>query len=264
MSQDVKNQSYKRSLVGMVLTVFAIFTFYAVVMTTLYVKSETDVAFMIPVFVDIIPYATDLCELVGMLAAYTVILFRWRTSTQRQRRGYVIAFALLTVYKYVAKVAVTVIMNGTLPSVKNYLTDILLAFLLPLVLEIAQLALVLLIISRVMRQAGGFIAEKKSLEGKLENYRFDEESLFFPFTSLINKQNPFQRAALWIGGLITVSKAVQLLINDIIIGPPRSLADLLWMLLYYFMCLVLGFASYLGMLWGLMTQRSRELRRQYK
>lgn len=264
MSQAVKNQSYKRSLISMVLTVFAIFTFYAVVMTTLYVKSETDVAFMIPVFVDMIPYATDLCELIGMLAAYTVILFRWRTSTRNQRRGYVIAFTLLTVYKYVAKVIVTVIMNGTLPSVKSLLADILLTLLLPLLLELLQLALVLLIISRVMRRADAFIAEKKTLEGKLENYHFDEESLFFPLTSLINNQNPLQRAALWIGGLITVSKAAQLLINDILIGPPQDMTDLLWMLLYYFMCFVLGFASYLGILWGIMTQRSHELRRKYK
>ena len=61
MSQDIKNQSYRRSLISVVLTVFAVFTVYSVVMTTLYVKAETDVAFMIPVFVDIIPYATDLC-----------------------------------------------------------------------------------------------------------------------------------------------------------------------------------------------------------
>lgn len=264
MSQDKNSQSYRRSLLSMVLTVFVIFTLYSVVFTTLYVKAETDVAFMIPVFVDVIPYATDLCELVGMLAAYTAILFAWHSSTKIQRRGYIIAFSALTVYKYIAKIAVTVVMNGSLPSVKNYLTDILLAIALPLILELAQFAIVILLIRATMQRVDEFIAEKKALVGKLEGYSFDEEALFFPFRTLINKQNPLQRAAFMTGVVIALSKALQLLINDIVIGPPQSLEDLLWMILYYSMCLVVGFLSYLGMLWGLMSMRSRELKRKYK
>lgn len=264
MSQDIKNQSYRRSLISMVLTVFAVFTVYSVVMTTLYVKAETDVAFMIPVFVDIIPYATDLCELVGMLIAYTAVLYYWHGSTASQKCGYVIAFAALTVYKYIAKLVVTYIMNGALPSVKSYLADMLLAVVLPLLLELVQFAVILLIIRSIMKKTDAFIAEKKSLEGKLPDYHFDEEAVFFPFQGLFGKHNPLQRSALGIGIVITVSKAIQLLINDIMIGPPEDVIDMLWMLLYYLMCVVLGFASYLGVLWGLMTLRGRELKRKYK
>lgn len=255
------NPGLHRSLLRrMTLTVFVIFTIYSVVMTTLYIKIETDISFMIPVLIDIVPYATDLCELIGILVAYTAILFAQRSSSPAQQRGYIISFLVLTVYKYIAKIIVTIITDGSLPAVKSPLVDLLLNVLLPLALEIAQLVIVLLIIKTVMRRANEFICEKKALEGKLEGYHFDDEALFFPFTALINLQNPLQRSALWIGLVITVSKAAQLLINDISIGPPQDAADLLWMLLYYSMCAVLGFASYLGMLLGLMTLRGRELK----
>lgn len=264
MNKDIIRRGYRHPLLRMVLTVFAIFTLYSVVLTTLYVKMETDVAFMVPVLIDIVPYITDLCELIGILIAYTVILFNWRLSGTRERRGYIIAFAALTAYKYAAKIIVTLIMNGALSSVKGYLTDMLLGVILPFALEMVQFAVVILIIRSVMARTQSFIAEKKALEGKLDGYHFDEEALFFPMRSLIDMQNPIQRSAIWIGLVITVSKAGQLLINDIMIGPPEDLTDLLWMALYYIMCIVIGFAAYLGMLLGVMILRGRELKFRFR
>ncbi len=260
MNQGMEPRLHRSLLRRMTLTVLVIFTLYAIVMTTLYIKTETDISFMIPVLIDVVPYVTDLCELIGILVAYTAILFAARSASPAQWRGYIISFTLLTVYKYIAKIVVTIITNGSLPSVKSLFIDILLGVLLPLALEMVQLVIVLLIIKAVMHHAEEFINERKSLEGKLESYHFDEDAFFFPFTSLINKHNPLQRSALWMGVVITISKAAQLLINDIMIGPPQDIEDLLWMLLYYSMCAVVGFASYLGMLMGLMTLRGCELK----
>lgn len=261
MSQVLEPRAYRRSLIRMTLAVFAIFTVHSTVLKILWVKTNTDVAFMIPILVDVITYAMDLCEMIGMLIAYTAVLYNWRATSRTQRRGYVISFIALTVYKFVLQIIVSLIMDGVIPT-----GDYLLQGVLQLVLDIAQFAVVLIIIRSVMRRTDEFIAEKKSLEGKLEGYHFDEEALFFPFRSLIDRQNPLQRSALWIGVMITVTRAAQQLESDLFyaiehgIDIPDSIVDLIGLALGYILTAVVGFAFYLGMLWGLMTLRGHDLK----
>lgn len=261
MSQVLEPRAYRRSLIRMTLAVFAIFTIHSTALKILWVETKTDITFMIPVLVDVIPYAMDLCEMIGMLVAYTAVLYNWRLTSRAQRRGYVISFIALTAYKFILQMIVSLIMDGAIPTGSDLLQGV-----LQMVLDIAQFAVVLIIIRSVMRRTNEFIAEKKSLEGKLEGYHFDEEALFFPFRSLIDRQNPLQRSALWIGVMITVTRAAQQLESDLFFAVkygldiPDSIVDLIGLVLGYVLTAVVGFAFYLGMLWGLMTLRGHELK----
>ena len=112
----------------------------------------------------------------------------------------------------------------------------------------------------LIKTAFDFIKEKKALEGKLPDYHFDEHSVFFPFVKLFNTQNPLQKIALWQGIVIMASKIIQIIILDISIGWPQSLLDLLWMIFTYLSFVVLGFVSYLIIIFVLIGLNSKEIK----
>lgn len=263
MNREFDNKLHKKMLSTMIVTVFVIFSLYSIVLTTLYVKAETDIAFMIPVFIDLIPYITDVSEIIGMVIAYTYILYAFYRFEKKQIISYTSAFVLLTLYKYFAKLAITYIMNGSIPAVKTLLEDMLRTFIMPLVLELAQLVIIILISHLVMKRVFAFIKEKKALEGKLDNYSFNENAVFFPFVKLWNKDNPLQKIAFWYGIVIMASKMLQLLSIDIVVGLPTSLADFLWMFAAYSLCVILGFATYLFVVWLLMKLNAKEIKLKY-
>lgn len=263
MNPEIQNKLYKKSLSAMTLTVFILFTVYSFVLTTLYVKAETDIAFNIPFFVDIIPLLTDLCEIVAMVTAYTFIIYAFRRFDKRCVTAHITAFVILTLYKYLAKIAVTYIINGALPVIDYLISDLFWALALPILLEYAQLAIITLIVYFTMKKAFLFIREKKALEGRLPDYSFNEDAVFFPFTRIFNKDNPLQRSAFGIGIVVMASKMLQLLIVDITVGLPQDLADFFWIVASYSLCVILGFASYLFTLWLLMAINSREIKLKY-
>ena len=193
MSLELSNKLHKKMLLSMNIAVLVIFSVYSLVLTTLYVKAETDIAFMIPVFSDLIPHITDLCEILGILTAYAYIILAYYRFSKEQTKKYIFSFVALILYKYLAKFAITYIMNGAIPTVKTLLEDIAWAFIVPFTLELVQLLLIVLITKNVIKHALVYITEKKALEGKLDNYHFDEKSVFFPFIKLFNMQNPFQK-----------------------------------------------------------------------
>ncbi len=263
MSLELSNKLHKKMLLSMNIAVFIIFSVYSLVLTTLYVKAETDIAFMIPVFTDLIPHITDLCEILGILIAYVYIIFAYYRFSKNQTAKYIISFILLTLYKYLAKFAITYIMNGAIPTVKTLVEDVAWSFAVPFALELAQLILVVFIAKKIIKNALEYIKEKKSLENKLEGYSFDEEQVFFPFVKLFNMQNPFQKICFWVGVIIMGSKMLQLLIIDIQTGLPADFVDFLWIVTSYTLSAVLGLASYLFLLWMLMKFNTDEIKIKY-
>ena len=264
MNNEFENKLFKKMLLNMSLIVFAIFSLYSILLTTLYVKSQTDIAFMIPVFIDLIPYVTDLCEIVGMLIAYSFIIYAIKRYTKKQVISFIIAFAVLTLYKYVAKFTTTYIINGAIPTVKTLFEDIIWSFALPIALELAQLLIIVIIAWKIIQNALNFIKQQNSLKENLPNYKFDENKVFLPFTKIWNMQNPFQKSAFWCGFVIMASKVIQLLIIDIQVGLPTDLTDFLWIITAYSLCVLLGFASYLFTIWMLIKLNMSEIKLQYK
>ena len=174
-------------------------------------------------------------------------------------------------YKYIATIAVTYVPvlitranSNTDFAVDDILNELLLAILVPLVLEIVQLIIVVLFTKHFINMAFDFIKEKKSLEDKLPSYHFDEHSFFFPFVKLFNMQNPLQKIAFWQGVIIMASKILQIIILDISIGWPQSLLDLLWMVFTYLSFVILGVVSYLLIIFVLMSLNSKEIKLRFQ
>ena len=246
------NKLYKKMFIHMAVSVFIIFSLYSVVFKTLYTNSVSNTAFMIPIFVDLIPHITDMSEIIGILIAYAYVIYAFYKFDSKKIYSFIACFVGLTAYKYLITIAITYIpvfftrVNSDVDfEMGDIITDILLAVIIPFILEIIQLGVVVLFTKKIMDKAFDFIKEKKTLEGKLQNYYFDENKVFFPFDKLFNMQNPLQKIALWQGVVIMVSKIIQIIIIDISIGAPQNPLDFLWMFLTYASFIILGFVSYL-------------------
>ena len=265
-SELFNNKLYKKTLLHMTLWVFVIFSLYSIVFKTLYTNSISNEAFMIPIFADLIPHITDLSEIIGILIAYAYITYSFYKFDNKKAKFFVGTFIGLIVYKYLSTIAVTYLPvmitranSGKSFAIDDILTELLLAVLVPLVLEIVQLLIVVFLTKHFIKVAFNFIKEKKALEGKLPDYHFDERSVFFPIVKLFNKQNPLQKIAFWQGIVIMASKIIQIIILDISIGWPQSMLDLLWMIFTYLSFVVLGFVSYLIVIFVLMSLNSKEI-----
>ena len=264
MNNEFEKKLCKKMLLNMSLTIFFIFSLYSLILTTLYVKSQTDIAFMIPVFVDLIPYITDICEVVGILVAYAFIIYAIKTFEKPQVNLFIVSFSVLTLYKYLAKFIRTYIINGTIPTVKTLFEDIVWSFILPISLELIQLLIIVVISFKIVKNALDFIRSQNSLKEKLPNYEFDESKVFFPFVKVWNMQNPFQKNAFWCGCVIMISKIIQLIIIDIQVGWPADLIDFIWIITSYSLCVLLGVASYLFVVWTLIRLNMSEIKLKYK
>jgi len=266
------NKLYKKTLIHMALSVFIVFSLYSIVFKTLYVYSISNVAFQIPIFVDLIPHVTPMTEIIGILIAYAYITYAFYRFSNKRANFFAVIFALLIVYKYLVTIAITYVpvfvtrANSNIDVViSDMLVDILLSVAFPLMLEIVQLIVVVLFAKRFTNKALEFIKEKKALEGKLPNYHFDEHEVFFPFVKLFNTKNPLQKIALWHSIVIAFSKIIQFIIIDINIGFTTNIAtDLLWMAWAYTSCVILGLISYLFIIFVLINLNSKEMKLKYK
>lgn len=253
----------KNIFLKLIIYVFVIFSIYSFVLTTIYVKTISDINFMIPVLIDVIPYITDLTEISGILICYSFIIYAFFRFDKNTIIKYTAAFVLLTIYKYLAKIAITYIINGSLPQIKGMFTDIMYSVALPALLEYIQAAIVITIAHFLFNSTRKFIETKKKLENKLPDFQFDEKTLYFPFTKLFNLQNPIQGSAFWAGIIIMVSKMVQLLIIDFSVGLPTDIVDFFWIIFAYLSCVLLGFASYLFIIWIMLSLNNLDIKLKY-
>ena len=114
----------KNSFIKLTLWVFVIFSIYSFILTTLYVKTISDINFMVPVLIDIIPYITDITEIAGILICYSFIIFAFFRFDKDTIIKYTFIFVILTFYKYAAKILITYIINGSLPQINGVFTDL--------------------------------------------------------------------------------------------------------------------------------------------
>lgn len=253
MQASNKSKFINYILIFMVVSVFVLFSLNAFVFTILEVKSYTDVDFMIPVFVDVIPYLTLISEITGILIAYACIIYTVYRFKRRQIVITVVSYVCLTLYKYIAKIAAGVIINESISALKGILSLIIYSVVIPILLDTMMLAIVLATAITINKKYVLFVKKQKSLENKLPDYKFDESILYFPIRKLWNKDNALQQTLFYTSIVIIFSQAVQLFIVDLQAGLPKNLIDFIWIITSYSMCVLLGIASYLFMLYILIT-----------
>ena len=217
---------------------------------------------MIPVVADLVPYAFDLAEIIGILLAWAFIIFAAFRFEPKNLMGFVALFMALTIYKYALKILTAALMEGaTLFSgdITNFLK---LNLALPALIEFLLLAVMILIVCLVYRKVSAHVEFQREIETRLPDYQFDERALYFPLIKLFDKNNPLQRSLVYVSGLFTLFRIVYLVILDIQIGPPADFTDLLWMIFAYLANLLLGFLAYLFMLYIVMSLDSKDIKMQ--
>lgn len=241
------------------ISLFVIHSLYALVLSPLSVLTRSNVDFMIPVLVDAVYFLSNLAVVAGWLTAFASVVYSAYRFGRRHSLVCSGMIVLMIIYKYLALTISVVFINGSLPESAALLSSL----ALPLLLDFALLAIVLAITFALEARVSRFVREKKALEGHLSGYAFDERGLFFPFKKLFDHDNPIQRNIFYVSITVTASRVAQLLISDIIAGPPVDFIDFLWMALYYISGLLLGFASYLFMLYLATSFDCRDMKMKY-
>jgi hypothetical protein len=250
----------KRKLLAlMVLWVAVIFFVYSVLLNVLYIKTTTDIAFMIPVLADIVPYAFDLTEIAGILLGWAFIIFVAFRFGLKSDWGFVAVFMLLSIYKYILKILTAFAMEGKALFADDIFNFLMTNFAVPALAEFLLLGILLFIIYLVYRKISAHVEFQKELEARLPNYNFDERALFFPMKKLFEKNNPLQKTIAFVSGVFTLFRIVYLIMLDVRIGPPADLTDLFWMIFAYLTALLLGFCAYLFMLYIIILLNSKDL-----
>lgn len=264
MQSSQASRFKNKLIITMAIVAFVMFSLNAFVFSILEVKSYTDVDYMIPVFVDVIPYLTMLSELAGVLFSYACIIY---ASYRFGRDGLVLSivvYAALTLYKYIAKIASGLIINGSISALKGILSLFFYSVVLPFLLDAVMLAVVTVITLRINGKAALYAEKQRRLAEKLPDHVFDERCVYFPIKKLWNRENPMQRIIVWVGVVVAVSQALQLLSVDIQIGLPADVTDLIWMISAYLMCVLLGAATYLFMLYMLIILNRMDVESKYE
>lgn len=142
-------------------------------------------------------------------------------------------YAGMVVFRYGANIIAGFLVNG-FPTVNSFLSDTFPYFLIDIILDWVQMAVVVFILYWIDKNSPHRRAEQRGAL-LLSN---------MPIVGLLNFQNPVMRAALWSG---IVPAAVQLLSRvryDIAVGAPVNAVDLLWMIVYYLSDILMALVGY--------------------
>ena len=243
----------------MTVLLLVIHTIYSLVLSPLSVISQSNIDFMIPLLIDSTYFLTQISIVVGWLIGYAYIIYSAYRFGRRQALIMSGVFVASIIYKYLGIIASVTFLNGSFPAFRDIIKTVGFSCLFDFVL----FGVVLLITLSIENKVSAFIKSKKALESQLPGYSFDERDLFFPFKKLFHLENPIQRNAFIAAIVISLSRIGQLLVNDIIAGPPVDLADFLWMVTYYLSGILLGFASYLFLLYIEIGLDRKDMKLQY-
>lgn len=142
-------------------------------------------------------------------------------------------YAGMVVFRYGANLLAGFLVNG-FPTANSFLADTFPYFLIDIVLDWAQMAVVVFILYWIVKNTPHKRGEKR--DSLLRSH--------MPIVGLFHFQNPATRAALWSG---IIPAAVQLLSRvryDIAVGAPVNAVDLLWMIVYYLSDILMALVGY--------------------
>jgi len=227
-----------------------------VLLARFYTVSCTDIALMYTALPEVLEILVNATECVIFAFAYAILIWVAYRRPKCGIRRYVIGYACSVLFKYLANYLITWLTDTGMSA--QYLLENLSYILTYTVIELLQAALVLVVIVRTMKGYHTFIERQMRIAANLPDVTVDARSYVFPFTKLLTFQNPLQKCALAGGAVVALLKMVSRLIYDISYGLPTSVADALWIAVYYLLDIFVGFAVCLFITYLLMAFDSRE------
>ncbi len=179
------------------------------VLSPVYIQFASDIVYADAWWVYILYYLTEegLMDLAVFAVCYPAAIYAvWCAGLKRAVRV-PLAFALLTLARFVVNFFMTAITDSALPDIDEFLS-----FDLPYIgslylLEMLQYALVIALTLAVKHR---YLRKREYLEAEalLDGREVPTEAPLFPFTRLISVKNPLQCSALLMGLLVAVLRVI--------------------------------------------------------
>ena len=211
-----------------------------VVLARLYTVSCADIVFMYTVVPELLEILVNLLECAIYGIAYGLCIYAAYRDSARLFRRCALIYGGSVLFKYLGNYFMTWITDTHMSA--SYLLENLLYIFLYTLIELAQAAIILLVILRAMKSYHTFIAKQQRIAQALPDAKITLRTYAFPFSKLISLKNPLQKCAFWAGTTVTIFRIVSRLIYDISFGLPTSLVDALWIVVYYLLDFFVGFA----------------------
>lgn len=207
MEQLTQSSRYAvRRMCGLTVLVAAVlYALNSFILSPLYIKFASDIVYADAWWVYILYYLTEegLLDLTVFAICYPAAIYAVWSAGLKQAIRVPVAFALLTLARFVVNFFMTAITDSALPDMEEFLT-----FDLPYIgalylLEMLQYALVIAMTLAVKRR---YIRNREYAEARalLDDGEAASDAPLLPFTRLISMRNPLQHASFLMALLVFV------------------------------------------------------------
>ncbi len=214
-----RTSSHRRILRLTILCAGLGFALKALLLSPIYVRLATDIAYANAWWLDILYFLTDggLIDLIVFAICYPATLYAIRFDGLRASLRIPLAFSAITLLKFVANFFVDSAFEGALPALNRFLADDFPLILTMFLLELFQYIWVILIALLVRRLYEGRIrvAEGMSLLPRDKRVIYPLPPRDFPFVTIYARRNALQRGALLTAIMMTVGRVLMHLIYQI-------------------------------------------------
>ena len=217
----------------MTIWVFTIVLVYAVICTPVNIHINSDVLMEGSLLLPIWDVVMDLANYAFYWVSFAFILYAFFRFETRQSLPFFVILGVALLLRYPLNLIAVYFVNG-FPLLEDFLGN-LVYLLWDILFDLITFGLVIAVMFAIKRRA--------------QNRKYSKQGSFFsdhlPFSKLFSIKNPIQ-SVLFVGaGWLALGRIVSRVIYDVFLGPPRSLPDLLWMVLYYSFDVVFIFVSVL-------------------
>lgn len=217
----------------MAFTVFGIVLFYAAICTPINIWINSDILIVETLLPTVWDFLMELANYAFYWGLFSFLLFAFFRFEIGQIKPFFLIAGLAVLLRYPLNQLGVYFVNG-FPLMED-LIDGIGYLLLDILFDLITVAIFI-----------GAMFFVKKLD---QDRKYSKQGSFFsdhlPFTALFSVKNPIQ-SVLFVGaGWLSLGRVVSRVIYDVFLGPPRSLPDLLWMLLYYSLDVVFLFVSVL-------------------
>lgn len=212
--------------------IFAIAALYAIVLTPLYSWTSSDILIAetgVPV---VIAALLDICNFCFYWIAFGYLLWLSARFSLRVCVRFSVIYLLATLFRYCAAILAGYLLNGFPTTLTDFTSDTLPYLAFDILLDLAFLGVAALLIY--------FLFEIPNSERRKSAQELRSPlSAYLPFSSIFALKNRLLRVSLIVAAIPSVVQILYRIFYDVVFyGPPRDLADLLWIITYYLMDLI--------------------------
>jgi len=228
----------KKLTLAVLICAGALSALYSFLLAPLYNILASDIIWAVTWIPTLLSLGIDLLEIGTYVLCFPILIYAFYRLPAKKATLPALCYLVVIVLRYVANLIITWIQNSLVAG------DDLTSLILYIMMEGTLLLIACVLATSAIRHFYRETAETDKAMLTLGQVAPSIHDRVFPFTSVINRKNPLQNAAIRIGILLSASRMLTRLLYDLNVGLPSDLADLLWMILYYLSDILIGVIFY--------------------